>query len=488
MVREIFIERQNDILRIAIKNNNKLKECFIEEDSKEPMPGEIYKGIIKNIVPAIKGAFVDIGYKTNCYMYIDKKFKNTHMKKGQELLVQVVKESAGKKEPKITNAISIPGRYCVLNTLNKELTFSKKIVDEEFKTYVKCNIDKPDDIGIMIRTNGEKVSVDVINNEIKNLYNSYVDIKNKSMYSIKPGLLIKNGGILGRILRDKLNHNTIKIYVNEKQDFDEISEYVKSIEDVDIHLEFHQEERELFDYYGIEKEILQLRNPRVHLECGGHIVIEKTEAMHTIDVNSGKNVKSSSIRDTAFITNIQAAEEIVNQIRVRNLSGIIVIDFIDMEDENKKRKVLEKLYRGFEDDKSKTIIYPFTELNLVQIARRKIGRAIYEYINEDCPKCAGSGERVKFSYLKFLIKNEIKKINENNKMENVYIEINNSYEVDIKEDIMNFIKEINAIDKNIFLKFQNLNELFKVEPLLFKNQIDNLENYRIYSAKKLYKE
>ncbi|WP_125152597.1 Rne/Rng family ribonuclease [Clostridium rectalis] len=479
-MKEIFIERQHGVFRIAIKKNNKLKECFIEEDTKEPVPGEIYKATIKNVVPAIKCAFVDVGSGENCYMYMDRRFKNTNFKKGQEILVQVVKESLGTKGPKVTNAISIPGRYCVLNTLNTEINFSKKIIEEDIKKYIKENIIKPDDIGIMIRTNSKNVSIELLNDEIKKLYDIYKRIYKKATYSLKPGLLLKNGGILGRILRDKLDSSTIKLYVNNLEDYNEINEYISTISDINVFLELHRDERELFDFYGIEKEILKLRNTKVQLNCGGYIIIEKTEAMYVIDVNSGKNTSGNSMKKTAYITNIQAAEEVANQIRLRNLSGIILIDFIDMNEDENRIKVLDKLKEGFESDKNKTVIYPFTELNLVQIARRRMGKSIYDYIEEECKMCHGKGERLKLSYLSFLINNEIKKVNKQKSIKHIYIEINEVYKNDIKGDILNFIKDINALDKCVYLNFVTGDENFKVEPLLFGTQIENLKMYKVY--------
>lgn len=477
-MKEIFIERQNNVFRIAIKKNSELKECYIEEDTSEPLPGEIYRGIIKNIVPGIKCAFIDIGYKTNCYMYLDRKFRNLSIKKGEEIMVQVLKEPIDKKGAKVTNAVSIPGRYCVLNTIDNELRFSKKINNDNFIKNVQDNINKPKDIGIMIRTKSEDISIETLNDEISSLYEKYSDVKNKMYYSPKIGLLMKGNGILGKILRDKLEDKNTKVYINNDKDYEYIKKYIEDLKDVNVDLILHKEKRELLDYYGIEREILKLRNTRVPLKCGGHIVIEKTEAMYVIDINSGKNTKSNSIKDTAFITNKQAAVEIANQIRLRNLSGIIVVDFIDMKDEDKKKEIIDLLKEGFREDKSKVIVYPFTELNLVQITRRRMGKVLYEYIDERCKICNGKGRRIKMSYVEFLIKNEIQK---DISVDHIYIELNKIYEEEIKENMNEFIQKIEATNKDIYLKFSNTDEVFRVEPLVFKSQIEKLNRYKIYS-------
>lgn len=479
-MKEIYIERQKELLRIAIKNNGRLEECFIEEESSEPMPGQIYKGTVKNIVPAIKCAFVDIGCRKNGYMYLDSKFNNTKVKKGDEIIVEVVKEEMGSKGPKVTNAISVPGRYVVLVTLDNNIIFSKKIDNNEFKEKVIKDLVKPEDIGVMIRTNAENVDLEQLNKEVQRLYLVYKDIKRQGQYVLKPGLLMSDEGILDKILRDNLDSETKKVFLNEKEDFEHVKNFIENKTDIDVKVELHEESRTLFDSHGIEKEVLTLRNNRVQLSCGGNIVIEKTEAMYVIDVNSGKNVKNSSIEKTALSTNVQAAEEIARQIRLRNLSGIIVIDFIDMEDTKSKKSVYDKLQEGFRSDKNKTVVYPFTELNLVQIARRRRGKTIYEYIEENCSECNGRGKRLKLSYVKSLIRNQIVKINKEQNIKDIYIEIDEGYKDEIVGNILEFVGYIEALDKEVYMNFTNSGEVFKVEPLIFANQIRNLQMFKIY--------
>ncbi|MBV7273063.1 Rne/Rng family ribonuclease [Clostridiaceae bacterium UIB06] len=480
-MKKIFIERKKELLRIAVKEKDELKECFIEEETGEPYPGEIYKGIVKNIVPAIKCAFIDIGHKKNVYMYLDEKFKNTKLKKGEELLVQVIKEDLGSKGAKVTNAISLPGTYCVLETFSKDISFSKKIKERSIKDSIAAELIKPEDVGIKIRTNGAEVSISKINDEIKDLYTLYKDMLDKANYTTKLGIVFDDGGILGRVLRDKLSGNNFKVYVDNKEDYRYISNFLSGVINTKTNMILHEEGRSLFSYYGIERELLSLKNNKVPLKCGGYIIIDKTEAMYVIDVNSGKNVRNSSIEKTAFFTNYQAAEEISKQIRLRNLSGIIVIDFIDMDNGENKKKVLYKLQEGFLDDKNKTVVYNFTDLNLVQIARRRSGKCIYEYIEEDCKTCEGKGKRVKFDYLCMLIDNEIIRIDEQRDIHDIHIELDEIYAKDVQGDIIGFVKSIDALDKNIYVTYR-INEHFKVEPLIFHSQIESLEKYKIYDS------
>ncbi|WP_298837725.1 Rne/Rng family ribonuclease [Clostridium sp.] len=479
-MKEIYIERQEEILRIAIKENNKLKECFIEEENSGPVPGEIYKGVVKNIVPAIKCAFIDIGHNKDCYMYLDEKFHNTKVKKGDELIVEVLKEAIDKKGAKVTSAFGIPGTYCVVVNMNKNISFSKKINNKAFETLVERSLIKPKDIGVMIRTNAVQVDINTLNDEVEALYEIYKNVINRGEYSRNPILLFSNAGALNRTLRDILDKNTFKIVLNNESDFEYTKKNTQTRSDIDVKVELHNESRMLFDYYGIEKELLSLRNHRITLKCGGNIVIDKTEAMYVIDINSGKNIKSRSLQKTAQTTNIEAATEIARQIRLRNLSGIIIIDFIDVEDLGVRKSILNALKEGFEDDKNKTVIYPFTQLNLVQIARRRRGKSIYEYIEEPCTLCGGKSSRVKLSYIQFLIRSEIFKINSEQVLLDIYIEIGEVYKKDIMDNVLEFVRQIGAIDNKVYVNFIPHLEKFKVESLIFANQIRNLQAYKIY--------
>ncbi|CAG7840358.1 ribonuclease [Clostridium novyi B str. ATCC 27606] len=477
----IYIEREEEILRIVLREDDILKECFIEEEKLEPSPGKIYKGVVKNIVPAIKCAFIDIGCNKNAYMYLHHKFKNDDLKNGDEVLVEIMKESIGEKGPKVTSSISVPGRYVVIVTNNNKISFSKKIEDNDnFKCYIKDNINKPEDIGIMIRTNALDATIEDINTEIEKLYETYKKIVQEGTYCLKPKLLYDGGGTLGRILNDILTFNTKKVVLNNEQDLKYIKKFIEDKSDLDLELQLYEGTQNLFSYYNIEREILSLRNNKVMLPSGGNIIIDKTEAMYVIDVNSGKNTKETSIDKTALVTNLEAAREIARQIMMRNLSGIIIIDFIDIHDYDYKKKILHILKDEFKEDKKKTVIYPFTQLNLVQIARKRRGKAISEYIEEECTMCNGKAKRIKLSYINKLIRNELKKIDNDYNISDIYIELDEKYKKDVLGDVIKFIKDIEGLRKKIYVNFISNLEYFKVEPLLFASQIKKLENIKIY--------
>jgi ribonuclease G len=479
-MKELFIERREKLLRIAERNGGKLEECYIEEENKEPKQGQIYRGIVKNIIPAIKCAFIDIGLEKNCYMYLDRKFNNMNLKKNQEVIIEIIKESIGEKGPKVTNAFSIPGRYVVLETLYKEVRFSSKIQNEEFRKLILKGIKRPEELGIKIRTNAEKVTIETLNEEIQRLLVIYNNILKEFNFNSKSTILYEGEGILDKILRDKLDIDTGKIIVNNDKDYRYIKEALINNADVNCITELYADNRTLFDYFGIEKEILALRNNKVFLKSGGFIVIDKTEGMYVIDVNSGKNIKNNTLEKTAYSTNLEASYEIGKHIKLRNLAGIIIIDYIDMTNLSYKETVYNELKKCFENDKNKTIIFPFTDLNLIQIARKRIGRPILEYIEEGCEECKGKGTKLKFSYLTELIRNEIYRIENSFNIDNIYIQVNCSYEKDINKNIEGFIHSIEAERKKIYISYVENKDYIRAEPLIFSNDIEKIQKFKIY--------
>jgi ribonuclease G len=216
------------------------------------------------------------------------------------------------------------------------------------------------------------------------------------------------------------------------------------------------------------------------MNSGGYLYIEKTEAMNVIDVNSGKSIKNKSISETAFQINKEAALEISRQIKLRNLSGIIVIDFIDMDEENKKDEVLSILKECFKDDKCKTVIFPFTQLNIVQIARNRKGKSINEYFEEECPLCEGNGRQLKFTMIKEIIRNDLSKLLLGLAKKHVFIQMNIRYKASILEDLSNFIEEIGAINEVVYIDFEDRISKVKVSLLNSNKEAENALEYRVY--------
>ena len=346
-MKEIFIERRDKTLRIAIKNKNKLQECIVDEQSNGPTIGEIYKGRIKNIIPATNSIFVDLGLEREGYLYYSNELKTKGIKKGQDILVEIIKEPINEKGAKLTTKYGIPSKYMVLEK-GEGIDFSSRFKDEVKKELILAELEKVEGAKLIVRTEAASVSIEELRLERKLLEKEFLEINRKMTYSTKLGKLYGENLAITKVLRDKIGLEGAKIVVNNEKDFDFVTSYVKEQENIKVKL--FDKGKCLFDFYNIEKELLKLRHNKIMLPCGGSIVIDKTEAMHVIDVNTGKNIKERSFEKTILDTNLEAAREIGRQILLRNLSGIIVIDFIDLRDKSHKAIVMKELKEALKED------------------------------------------------------------------------------------------------------------------------------------------
>ena len=480
-MREVFVESREKQIRVAVKQNGELVQCIVEEETSKPQIGEIYKGRIKNIVPAINSIFVDIGLEKEAYMYYSDELKRMNIKKGQDILIEVVKEPLCDKGAKVTHKISIAGKNLVLIMGDEGLSLSKRIEDVIDRQRLTSIIKPIKDVGIVLRTESVKATEEELLKELAILLEKKEAMERKLRYSTNLGKLQSNT-ILKKFFEEIENKKT-KVFFDNEEYLNNISEILKDKEHIQLSL--YGEKRSLFDFYGIEKEILKLRHKKVNLPCGGYIIIDKTEAMYVIDVNSGKNIKGRDFSKTIFQTNLEAARECGRQIKLRNLSGIILIDFIDLREDYQKPKIIEELRKALKEDKGNVKVYPFTELGLIQVSRKRKGKSIYEYLEEPCKVCKSNGFLLKRSYIENLIRNEIIKCSRENSIKDFYIEIDKNYEHDITGDLFNFIKNIEGLDKEIYLNFAYDIEGYKIEPLIFSNQKDNYQHYKIKTIEKV---
>ena len=452
-MREVFVESREKQIRVAVKQNGELVQCIVEEETSKPQIGEIYKGRIKNIVPAINSIFVDIGLEKEAYMYYSDELKRMNIKKGQDILIEVVKEPLCDKGAKVTHKISIAGKNLVLIMGDEGLSLSKRIEDVIDRQRLTSIIKPIKDVGIVLRTESVNATEEELLKELAILLEKKDAMERKLRYSTNLG---------------KLQSNTI------------LKKFFEEIENKKTKVFFDNEE-----YLNNISEILKLRHKKVNLPCGGYIIIDKTEAMYVIDVNSGKNIKGRDFSKTIFQTNLEAARECGRQIKLRNLSGIILIDFIDLREDYQKPKIIEELRKALKEDKGNVKVYPFTELGLIQVSRKRKGKSIYEYLEEPCKVCKSNGFLLKRSYIENLIRNEIIKCSRENSIKDFYIEIDKNYEHDITGDLFNFIKNIEGLDKEIYLNFAYDIEGYKIEPLIFSNQKDNYQHYKIKTIEKV---
>lgn len=476
-MKEIFIERRDNILRIAIRQNGKLQECIVEAENGEPVIGEIYKGRVKNIVSSTNSIFVDLGLNKEGYLYYSNELKAKGIKKGDEIIVEILKEPIGDKGAKVSTKFGIPSKYLVLESNGHGIEFSKRFKDEIKKELILAELEEIPNGKLIVRTEAANVSIEELNHERRLLLNEYEDIQRKAKYSSKLGKLYGENISLIKVLRDKVSLDSVRIILDNEEDYEFAKNYLKDDENAKVNL--YTGNRGLFDNYEVEKELLKLRHNKVVLPCGGSIVIDKTEAMYVVDVNTGKNIKERNFEKTILETNVEAAKEIGRQILLRNLSGIIVIDFIDLRDKSHKSIVMRELKEALKDDGGNVKIFPFTELNIVQIARKRVGKSVYEYMEEPCPLCKGSGRLLNLSYLEGLIRNDIMRFSSENGIKDFFIEVNKNYEDIIKGDLLSFLKEIDGLDKKIYLNYVDEIEGYTIEPLIFKNQKTNVDKYLI---------
>ena len=383
---EIIIDKKEDSKIIGVIENGKLIEMYEEEKNNkhERNEGNIYVGIVQDIIPGMQAAFINIGTQKNSFIHVkdiipqvDEKIEKTEepkiknvIKPKQKVLVQVQKDSNDKKGARTTTHIKLTGKYIILLPQTTIVTISQKIQDETEKNrlidIVKKNI--PENMGAIIRTDATKKSENVIINDLQNLQKQWEKIyKNYEKAECKPQLLYKSPSIVEKIILDLPLEKIEAIVVNDKEDYNEINQVINSQIDLKI-----EENVDLINKYELENQIEKSKQRKVWLNCGGFITIDSTEALVAIDVNSGKYTGKSTLEETVYKVNYEATLEIAKQLRLRDIGGIIIIDYIDMKDQEHKEKIKQLLKETLKQDRAKTQVEGFTKLNLMELTRKHI--------------------------------------------------------------------------------------------------------------------
>ena len=384
---DIVVDKKNENETIAVIENGKIVELYESNDEckHERNEGNIYSGIIKDIIPGMQAAFVDIGTEKNSFIHVkdiipqidekiitkeEPKIKDV-VKTNQKILVQVQKDSNDKKGARTTTHIKLTGKYLILLPQTTIVTISQKIEDEEEKkrllNIVKSNL--PQNMGAIVRTIAEKQEESNIIAEIKELEKEWIKIYKKfEENDNKAELLYNSPSIVEKIIIDLPEEKIVSIKVNNKENYDILKEKLKN-KTINLILE---ENVNLIEKYDLEKQIEKTKQRKVWLNCGGFITIDATEALVAIDVNSGKFVGKSSLEDTIYKVNYEATLEIVKQIRLRDIGGIIIIDYIDMHKDENKEKIEKLLRETLKQDRAKTQVEGFTKLNLMELTRKHI--------------------------------------------------------------------------------------------------------------------
>jgi len=455
MKKEIIINAGANETRIAITEDGRLAELFVETANKEKMVGDIYFGKIAKVMPGIKAAFIDIGLGQDGFLHfsdIGNRFeeysamigdedeegeepkepavaeapveaappppeprsapagashdrgrrdnhrspprKDIQLEKGQEIIVQITKEPVGKKGVRVTSEVSLAGRFLVLLPFDGKIGISKKISSFKEKRRLRKIVQTilPEGFGVIIRTVAEGKDETSLTNDLKDLITTWREVDKTVKSEQAPCLLYKDMSTTSSVIRDLFSNDVSRVVIDSRKLHKEIRAYIKytSAQLLDK-IELHKDRRPIFDVFGIEKEIETTLARKVWLKSGGYIIIEPTEAMMVIDVNSGRYAAKKEQEQNSLRTDLEAAREICRQLRLRDIGGIIVCDFIDLDDERNKRKVYEELKKEFRKDRAKVTVLPMTEFGLVQITRQRIRQNILHSFTEPCPACGGTG-------------------------------------------------------------------------------------------------
>nr|WP_307774855.1 Rne/Rng family ribonuclease [uncultured Cetobacterium sp.] len=461
---QIIINTNRFKTRAAILENDKVMEIHIEREGEGTLNGNIYKGKVANVLPGMESAFVNIGLEKNGFLYVKdlREFEEKYLtgieksekpieellRVGDEVVTQVLSDPRGSKGARVTTHYTIPGKFLVLMPNNTHIAISKKIKNEEERSRLEDIFSEivPEGMGVIIRTAAEGKSVYHFEKELQYLIKKWEEIELKIKTSKVGELLYKDNGIISKVLRDFLNSDIDEIIVDDENVYWEIIDYIRAFSEngLKVKVKLYKEKEEIFDFYGIQSEIEKSLEETVPLNCGGTIVIQKTEALVSIDINTGKNIGSLNLEETVVKTNIEAAEEIARQLRIRNLSGIIIIDFIDMKLEEDKETVLAILEESLKKDRVKTNIIHFTDLGLVEMTRKRTGKPLSYYFQDDCPNCKGTG-KIKGSraIVESIIK-ELKEIIEEKDINHIKVYTKRSVKEKIDDIYLSFIKSLLA--------------------------------------------
>jgi ribonuclease G len=431
--KDFIIDVNSKNVVIALTEDKLLTELHKEKHDNKFSVGDIYLGKVKKIIPGLNAAFVDVGHPKEAFLhYLDlgpqirslnkyvklastTKGKRIPMEKfrcepdiektgkmpdvlsvNQPVLVQIAKEPISSKGPRITSEISFPGRYIVLIPFSNRITVSQKIKDYDERTRLKRLVKsiRPENFGIIVRTNAENKKVADLLKDLNDLLSKWNGIFDKLPTLTPPSNAFREMDRTSTILRDVLNESFNSIVVNNKEMYEDLRGYIRSMDSSKVDLvKLYKGKTPIFDHYGISKQIKSLFGKKVTMDSGAYLIIEHTEAMHVIDVNSGHRLKRDSNQEaSALQTNLVSAKEIARQLKLRDMGGIIVIDFIDMVDKENRRILYEKMKEAMKSDRAKHSILPPSKFGLIQITRQRVRPEMEIQILEQCPVCQGTGE------------------------------------------------------------------------------------------------
>ncbi|NDG79351.1 MAG: Rne/Rng family ribonuclease, partial [Synechococcaceae bacterium WB8_1B_057] len=402
MPQQIVIAEQ---LRIAaVLNEERVDELIVAQGRHQI--GDVYLGTVENVLPGIDAAFVNIGEsEKNGFIHLSD-LGPLRLKKGgagitelleprQKVLVQVMKEPTGTKGPRLTGNLSLPGRFLVLQPHGQGVNISRRIAAESERNRLRALsvLIKPPGTGLLVRTEADGVSEEQIIDDLESLLRQWEAIQQAAETAQPPILLNRDEDFIHRVLRDQYGPDVLRLVVDSQEAVARVNAFLGQ-DQANLVVEFHEDSNEILEHYKVNAAIRDALKPRVDLPSGGYVIIEPTEALTVIDVNSGSFTRSANSRETVLWTNCEAASEIARQLKLRNIGGVVIIDFIDMESRRDQLMLLEHFTQAMHDDQARPQIAQITELGLVELTRKRQGQNIYELFGRACPSCGGLGHVV----------------------------------------------------------------------------------------------
>lgn len=412
-------------IRIAILDERgKLSDIFIERMLDSQRTGEIYKARVDSVLPGINSAFLNLGDGRNGFLYLDD-VRGMDVKPGNEMLVQVVKNARKGKGARVSPRISLAGRYMVLIPGGHETGVSKRIENDKDRARLRSLLKeiRQEGYGLIIRTVAEGCDEDLLKADVSELLAEWEAVRYNALKNSAPCLIHRDLGLLERVMRDELTGDVDEVVVDTEEDRENIEAMAhKFFPDKKVEVNYYKSKTPIFEIYNIENQLAELQDRKVWLSSGAYLVIDQTEALTVIDVNTGKFIGSKNLNDTVFKTNMEAAEEIARQLRLRTIGGIVVVDFIDMNTDEEKQNLTDLLEYLFRSDRYKARVYGVTGLGLVEITRKRARSDLRSSISRGCPFCGGLGMVTKEEGVAMQIKRFIRKISASSRSEALLVE------------------------------------------------------------------
>lgn len=401
--------------RVAVREDGVLVELMVERTRERSIVGSLYKGRISRVLPGMQAAFVDVGLERDAFLYVDDVAETLEdeevepgefapatppiqdlLREGQELLVQVTRELGSSKGPRATSHVTIPGRYLVLMPGNSHIGVSRRITDETERERLRSMVSEiPHTGGAIVRTAGEGRDRADFLADLAVLESMWRHIGKRAGETSAPCMVHQDLDLVLRAARDLTGPHLSEFWIDDTEGYQRVVEFLDRVQpELTNKVKLYRRQLDIFEAFGIESELEQALQPKVWLRSGGSLVIDQTEALVAVDVNTGRYVGGADLEDTVFRINLEAAREVVRQLRLRNLGGIIVVDFIDMEDEAHREALLEELKKALARDRARSLAGPVGPFGLVQLTRKRTERSLERALTRPCPTCDGLG-RVK---------------------------------------------------------------------------------------------